>query len=164
MQVVTALENDPDSQESADVPCGACQLCCHNTRVPVTEKEAEAPALKAVITDRGWIIPKEGKACIHLTESGCDIYDQRPITCRAFDCRKRLVTNMQDDHTIEMNKRWNLNEWEIEENQLFLQSIRSAAATYHNQFPDATISQITSYAIMHWPEYLGIISEHRKCR
>jgi len=70
---------------------------------------------------------------------------------------------MQDDHTKEMNKRWDLNKWETEDNQIFLQSIKTAAATYHNQRPDATISQITSYAIMHWPEYLGIISEHRKC-
>lgn len=163
MQVITELENDPDSQVSANVPCGTCELCCHNTRVPVTDKEAENPALKAVMTDSGWIIPKKGTACIHLN-NGCEIYDQRPRTCRAFDCRKRLVTNMQDDHTKKMNEQWNLKEWETPENQIFLSSIRSAAATYHNQKPDATISQITSYAIVHWPEYLGVVSEYNSNR
>ena len=161
MQVITELENDPDSQAAVDVPCGTCQLCCHNTRVPVTDKEAENPALKAVLTNNGWIIPKNGTACIHLN-NGCDIYEQRPRTCRAFDCRKRLVTNMQDDHTRKMNEKWNLKEWETPENDVFLRSIRTAAATYHIQRPDAKISEITSYAIVHWPEYLGVVSEYKK--
>jgi len=159
MQVIVELENGGEA--SADVPCGTCELCCHNTRVPVTDKEAENPKLKAVMTDRGWIIPKEGSKCIHL-KNGCEIYTERPRTCRAFDCRKRLVTNMQDDHTKKMNEQWDLKEWETPENQIFLSSIRSAAATYHNQKPDATISQITSYAIVHWPEYLGVVSEFKQ--
>jgi len=157
MSVITQLQNDPDSDAAVNVPCGSCQLCCHHTRVQVTEKEAENPKLKAVLADKGWIIPKNGSACIHLTDQGCGIYEDRPITCRGFDCRKRLVTNMVDNHTLEMNKKWNMKEWETEENQIFLSAIRTAAATYHDRLPESTISEIVAYAIMHWPEYLGAI-------
>ena len=36
-------------------------------------------------------------ACVYLGESGCTIYERRPLLCRSFDCRKHyLVLPGQD--------------------------------------------------------------------
>lgn len=158
MQVITSLESDPDSNAATSVDCGDCEICCTHSRVPVSEKEASNPALKAIWTDSGWIIPKDGTKCIHL-KNGCEIYEDRPATCRAFDCRKRIIANMIDPHTLEMGKRWDLTHWFTDENEIFINAIRLAASNYHAQHPDKNISAIVSYAIMHWPEYLGIVSK-----
>lgn len=154
MQVIASLEHG--HQAAVDVPCGTCQLCCQRTRVPVTEEEAQDPDLKAVRDDTGWIIPKVGIDCIHL-DNGCQIYDMRPATCRVFDCRKRIVANMADDRTQEMALKWDLSEWFTPENEIYINAIRLCASNFHAQFPEANISAIVSYAIVHWPEYLGII-------
>ena len=35
--------------------------------------------------------------CVYLGENGCTIYDQRPVLCRSFDCRKHyLILPRQD--------------------------------------------------------------------
>ena len=31
--------------------------------------------------------------CPHLTERGCNIYDNRPLACKLFDGRKHIVSN-----------------------------------------------------------------------
>lgn len=47
--------------------CGPCQACCTWLKVPELPKDA-------------------GKVCEHLCHSGCGIYDQRPRSCRKFEC------------------------------------------------------------------------------
>jgi hypothetical protein len=35
--------------------------------------------------------------CVYLGESGCTIYDRRPLLCRSFDCREHyLILPRQD--------------------------------------------------------------------
>lgn len=47
--------------------CGACTLCCTALAVPELDKPNGVP-------------------CKHLTPTGCGIYDDRPDSCRAFEC------------------------------------------------------------------------------
>lgn len=47
--------------------CGACTLCCTALAVPELGK-------------------KNGERCQHLTPTGCGIYEDRPPSCRAFEC------------------------------------------------------------------------------
>lgn len=47
--------------------CGECTACCTAYEIPELNKPAFTP-------------------CIHLTKSGCGIYDSRPETCRRFKC------------------------------------------------------------------------------
>lgn len=49
--------------------CGACNLCCVIPAIPELGKPADTP-------------------CVHLTASGCGIYDrpERPEVCRQFAC------------------------------------------------------------------------------
>lgn len=40
---------------------------------------------------------KENGHCVYLGESGCTIYERRPLLCRSFDCRKHyLILPRQD--------------------------------------------------------------------
>jgi hypothetical protein len=48
-------------------PCGECQACC----TVVGIKELNKPAFQR---------------CGHQCESGCDIYEDRPETCRGYYC------------------------------------------------------------------------------
>lgn len=47
--------------------CGSCTLCCTALAVPELGK-------------------KTGEPCKHLTPTGCGIYEDRPLSCRAFEC------------------------------------------------------------------------------
>ena len=47
--------------------CDQCQACCTWLKVPELPKDA-------------------GKVCEHLCHAGCGIYEQRPRSCRKFEC------------------------------------------------------------------------------
>ncbi len=51
----------------SDRKCGACTLCCTALAVPELDK-------------------KNGEPCIHITPEGCGIYEDRPLSCRVFEC------------------------------------------------------------------------------
>lgn len=50
-----------------DRECGDCTLCCGLVRVPELDKPA-------------------GETCKHVCEKGCGIYEERPRSCRSFEC------------------------------------------------------------------------------
>jgi hypothetical protein len=35
--------------------------------------------------------------CVYLGQSGCTIYDRRPLLCRSFDCRKHYLILPRED-------------------------------------------------------------------
>ena len=63
--------------------CGTCTLCC--SLLPVSE-----------------IDKKAGTMCVHCGGSGCLIYDERPESCRKFQCAysqvKNADTKLRPDH------------------------------------------------------------------
>ncbi len=85
------------SDVGTNVPCGDCDGCCvssYSILVRPTDKQAiaaippdllvDVPTLKAGIKAMGYL--PNGK-CPMLSGSKCSIYDQRPQTCRDYDCR-----------------------------------------------------------------------------
>ena len=91
----------------ADVPCGSCTACCRSSyfvhvgpedvgarrRIP-PELLFPAPGrppghLLMGYDERGW--------CPMLTEHGCSIYEDRPRTCRAFDCLVHVAAGTAPD-------------------------------------------------------------------
>jgi Fe-S-cluster containining protein len=85
------------SDEDAEVPCGGCTACCRSSyfvhiapdetdtlrRVP-RELLFPAPGLPEGHVVLGY---DDNGHCPMLVEEGCSIYDDRPRTCRNFDCR-----------------------------------------------------------------------------
>lgn len=87
-----------------DVPCGSCDACCRSSRfVHVAPDETEtlariprellvaAPGLPDGHRVMGY---DEHGRCPLLGERGCTIYEQRPRTCRTYDCRVFAATGV----------------------------------------------------------------------
>jgi uncharacterized protein len=80
-----------------DVPCGECVACCTSSLfVHVAPSEAETLAvIPARLLVRAPGRPRghkllgfaEDGSCPMLKERSCSIYEQRPRTCRDYDCR-----------------------------------------------------------------------------
>ena len=67
-QQVEANTPPPGAADATAVrECGACTACCTVHGVRELEKEPH-------------------RRCDHLTENGCGIYDQRPVSCRVYVC------------------------------------------------------------------------------
>ncbi len=89
----------------ADVPCGGCTACCRSGWfVHVAPDEVEAlrripRALRFPAPGRppGHVVlpHDEHGRCPMLTGTGCSIYEDRPRTCRAFDCRVFTATGLR---------------------------------------------------------------------
>jgi Fe-S-cluster containining protein len=76
---------------TAHVPCNGCTACCHQ-RIdinPVFESVDEAKRhLEMTQDEYGYCLQRrDDGACIHLGPEGCTVYEHRPISCRAYDCR-----------------------------------------------------------------------------
>ena len=81
----------------ADVPCGACSACCTTSHfVHIRPEETQtiariprellfpAPGLPAGTLLLGY---DELGRCPMLAGGRCSIYEDRPLTCRTYDCR-----------------------------------------------------------------------------
>lgn len=78
----------------SDVPCGSCFDCCSKLTPHLTDEEFKSGKyaytfMQSPISDEPVItIPKAVHGgCMYLVDNKCSIYDDRPISCRQFDCR-----------------------------------------------------------------------------
>jgi Fe-S-cluster containining protein len=108
-----------DPRAHVDVPCGKCAACCRTFNVEVSRKDvANEPRLK---TRDDWHMGEPGYeiatlqrhpdgTCVHLTDKGCEVYAQRPISCRTYDCRMnaamgyRSVSSVMPEHMEALTK------------------------------------------------------------
>ena len=92
--VTTAWESGTD----VVVPCGVCNACCRSgffVHVGPDERRTRERIPKALRfpapgKPEGWIvIPHDdrGRCAMLGDDDRCTIYDDRPLTCRHFDCR-----------------------------------------------------------------------------
>lgn len=98
INLTSVTTNNPIS----DVPCGSCNLCCVLLSPHLTVEEISSgkypislvqPDEKILAIDplAGPIVTmfknKHG-GCAMFLDNKCSIYEDRPIACRQFDCRK----------------------------------------------------------------------------
>ncbi len=76
----------------ASPPSGQCNACCFDLNVELDA--AEAKRLDHFVQDGKSILSRdENGACTYLDSRGmCSIYEDRPKSCRAFDCRSTRFT------------------------------------------------------------------------
>jgi len=98
-----AQEGDGD----AEVPCDGCTACCRSSffvhlgpdetatldRIP-DELLFRAPGLPAGYMVLGY---DERGHCPMLVDDACSIYEDRPMTCRKFDCRVLSAAGLAPD-------------------------------------------------------------------
>ncbi len=97
-------------QGPTDVPCGSCTGCCTSSQFVHVEPD-EVEALAAIPSALLFPAPRlpaghlllgydERGHCPMLVDGACSIYEQRPRTCRTYDCRVLAATEVRlDDPT-----------------------------------------------------------------
>jgi len=74
---------------SAVVDCGTCTQCCREPQnIELTPAELASPILRH---DGKYLLRQPDGSCTHLIDGRCTVYDQRPRSCRSFDCRALAV-------------------------------------------------------------------------
>jgi len=92
---------------SADVPCGACRGCCRSSMF-IHIRPEETQTLRRI--PRKLLFPAPGLPkghvlmgyddqgrCPMLIDERCSIYEDRPQTCRDYDCRVFAATGIAVD-------------------------------------------------------------------
>lgn len=103
---------------TADVPCGSCVACCTSSQFvhigpDETATLARIPAellVPAPGMPRGHVVLGYDDAgrCPMLADDGCSIYEDRPRTCRTYDCRVFVAAGVEPDapDIAERTRRW----------------------------------------------------------
>jgi len=94
----------PASQTA--VPCNGCIECCKSGQglfLHPEQGDDVSSYLHNVVKDAttgnpAFVLATSSSGqCVYLGDSGCTIYDRRPLICRTFDCRKHyLILPRQD--------------------------------------------------------------------
>ena len=100
--------------DTTEVFCNTCTACCQSSQLLLLHPEQGDDVQSyrfQVVTDPAAgttvyaLAADEQGRCVYLGESGCTIYDRRPLLCRSFDCRKHyLILPRQDrDNLVKLN-------------------------------------------------------------
>jgi Fe-S-cluster containining protein len=128
-------------ERASDVPCDGCTACCTSSqfihigpdeadtlaRIPV-ELQFPAPGLP-----RGHIVLgyDENGHCPMLVDGACSIYDDRPRTCRTYDCRIFPAAGVEvvDEHQVAIGRRSRRWQFDLatDADQIQHDAVRSAA-------------------------------------
>ena len=134
-QTLEAHTDDSD----VDVPCGDCVACCTSSYF-VHIRPDDVAALSRVPAEllvpapgapKGHVVmgyDQRGK-CPMLEEGRCSIYEDRPLTCRAYDCRVFAAAGIEADRpAITARARTWVFEYPTEEDRRAHDAVRAAAA------------------------------------
>jgi hypothetical protein len=98
--------NSQTENSQTEVPCKACTECCRSGQALLLspghgDDVAQYRTSVAAHPDTGkpvyMLATKDSGECTYLGDSGCTIYERRPLLCRTFDCRKHyLILPRQD--------------------------------------------------------------------
>ena len=99
------MHTPPPANEQTEVPCSGCTECCRSGQGLFLHPEqgdvVESYRHRALMDSTGntvFLLDTEANGhCVYLGDTGCTIYERRPLLCRSFDCRKHyLVLPRQD--------------------------------------------------------------------
>jgi hypothetical protein len=106
------------TEGTADVPCAGCTACCTSSYfIHIEPKETQtlariprellfaAPGLPEGNVLLGY--DKNGR-CPMLIDEKCSIYEDRPLTCRSYDCRVFTAAGIAADRALisQRARRW----------------------------------------------------------
>lgn len=113
--------SDLTEQKGADVPCGECNACCHSSyfihigpeETQTLELIPEELLFAAPGQSEGVVVLGYGEdgQCPMLVDEKCSIYENRPQTCRNYDCRifpAAGIAAAEDDKALitQRTRRW----------------------------------------------------------
>jgi Predicted Fe-S-cluster oxidoreductase len=153
-------------EAATDVPCGDCTACCTASQfihVAPDESETLARIPRALLfpapgLPKGHVLMgyDERGHCPMLRDDACSIYEDRPRTCRTYDCRifPASAVALTDEEKISIaqrSRRWTFT-YATDADRVRHAATR-AAATYlreHSEcFPDGAVpSNATQLAVL----------------
>jgi Fe-S-cluster containining protein len=105
----------------ADVPCGACRGCCRSSMfIHIKPEETQTiRRIRCALLFPAPGLPKghvlmgyNGKGqCPMLIDNQCSIYEDRPQTCRDYDCRIFAATGISVDPQTQPEIAQRVQEW-----------------------------------------------------
>lgn len=130
-----------DGEQEADVPCGSCTACCRSAQFVHIEPD-EQGALARIPSELLFPAPRlpaghvllgydEQGRCPMLVEDRCSIYEDRPRTCRTYDCRVFAAAGVAPDEEAQPDiaarvERWRFS-YPAEQDRLEHEAVRAAA-------------------------------------
>lgn len=95
--------------ETSDI-CRDCKMCCNGTlfskvRVSDDERRKVGEECEYLVDPENTLYMKLG--CAHLCDTGCGIYEQRPLGCRDYHCNLLKFTlngDISHEHAVELIK------------------------------------------------------------
>ncbi|MEP7111886.1 MAG: YkgJ family cysteine cluster protein [Ilumatobacteraceae bacterium] len=130
-------------EHGSSVPCGTCTACCTSSQFILIEPD-ETDTLARIPTELLFPAPRlprghvllgydERGHCPMLIDGKCTIYDDRPRTCRTYDCRIFPAAGLEPDEDAkaeitEQVRRWKFS-YSDDVGRTLHDSVR-AAATY----------------------------------
>jgi Fe-S-cluster containining protein len=144
---LTKTEAAIRAEGEAEVPCAGCTACCRSSQfIHIDPDESETlaripPELlsPAPRSSSGQLVLgfDEHGRCPMLLDDRCSIYEHRPRTCRAYDCRIFAATGVEVDDKFLIARQ--VRRWEFafptEEDQIRRDAVRAAAA-FLDRHPD----------------------------
>jgi len=106
------------ADSGADVPCGECTACCTSSyfiHIGPEETQTLARISKELLfpapgLSKGTVLMgyDENGHCPMLVDDTCSIYEHRPLTCRAYDCRVFSAAGIAADRALvtQRTRRW----------------------------------------------------------
>src|SRR5215510_291977 len=161
--MVVALRDGVD----ADVPCDGCTACCTSSQfVHIAPDETDTLAhvppellFPAPRRPAGHVLLgyDERGHCPMLVDGACTIYAHRPRTCRAYDCRVFVATDLpvDDDATPAIAAR--VAEWRFRTDDVDA-STRLAATRAAAVYLVAHAAELPRGAVPPYPPQLGVLA------
>ena len=140
----------------SEVPCGACTACCRSSMFVHIAPEEEQTIRRI---PRPLLFPAPGRPqghlvmgyneqghCPMLVDNRCSIYQDRPRTCRDYDCRVFRATGVPVDAGAQPDIALRVREWvfdfesvESRREQATLQQAAAFLVGKKNLFPPGTL-------------------------
>jgi len=156
--------------DPSDVPCGSCTACCTSSQfIHIAPDEVDtlgeipknvlfaAPRLPAGHVLMGY---DEHGHCPLLIDGACSIYEDRPRTCRTYDCRVFTASGLELDDPTKSAINHQVRQWRFQLadsiDRAELDAVRSAAMLLRELEPALDITERTLAAIEIHDQFLAM--------
>lgn len=87
---ITELHTAISTANMKPLECGSCTQCCRGPgRGELRVKPSPHYATRDNMGEH-FLLNKPNGDCVHVTDQGCGVYENRPDVCKQYDCRATI--------------------------------------------------------------------------
>lgn len=170
---LTMIQGVMRKGDTSDVPCGGCTACCTSSQfihiapdeVDTLRKVPKAALFPAPRLPSGHVLMgyDENGHCPMFIDGVCSIYEDRPRTCRTYDCRVFVASGIALDDPTKSAINDQIRRWRFQladgSDRTELEAVRSAASLLGELEPGLNITERTLAAIEIHDQFVAIDPE-----